>query len=432
MNDSIHPTKNYAHKIKSRKKIQWLYRWHKKIGLFFCLWLILLAITGILLNHTEDLSLNQRPIQSHWLLDWHDITVPDHALSFMISKEKTMTQIENIVFLNDQTITESSDPIIGSITIDHLEMPMMVIAFNTHLERLTEDGEKIDTLPLDFSAKKIGLFNDNKGNSTCIIETSDGNYLYSQDFTEWKSMQQSPSTHLEKAPFPVILPAIHWSHSISLTDEQLQKVQKQYRQTQLSWEKVILSLHNGYFFGSIGKWLTDLWGIFALLISITGLYLWQQKETMKIFDHKIPPPIVAILFGYIMWLGSGGILTHENMSVIRLILASTTFISGMFFYLSGVIALRKAKTTVNPLKPESASSLVASGIYKISRNPIYVGFALSLIAWMFWLQSLWSFFGVVAFIIYIDRFQIAPEERAMHALFVYAFGNYKKQVRRWL
>jgi protein-S-isoprenylcysteine O-methyltransferase Ste14 len=150
------------------------------------------------------------------------------------------------------------------------------------------------------------------------------------------------------------------------------------------------------------------------------------------FENKIPPPIVALLFGCLMWFSAGGILANENLSIARLALAAVAFTLGMYFWIAGVIALRKAKTTINPLKPASASSLVASGIYQISRNPIYVGFAFILATWALMLQYLWSFIGVLGFIMYMNRFQIIPEERAMHALFGDSFENYKNKVRRWL
>jgi hypothetical protein len=277
MNDS---TRNHAEKIKSRKKIRWLYRWHKKIGLFFCLWLILLAVTGILLNHTEDFSLNQKSVQSDWLLDWHDITAPEAITAFMPSKDKIITQMDDTIFLNDKILTHSSEPLVGSIHIDYLEIPMIVLAFQTYLEQFTTAGEKIDMRPLLSSVQKIGVLHDNEKKPMGIIKINDGSYLYSQDLIEWESMQQS-ETPLKKETSPVKPTETHWAQPILLTDKQRQEIQNQYRQTQLSWEKVILSLHNGYFFGTTGKWLTDIWGILAIFISITGFYLWKQKNLRK-------------------------------------------------------------------------------------------------------------------------------------------------------
>ena len=105
---------------------------------------------------------------------------------------------------------------------------------------------------------------------------------------------------------------------------------------------------------------------------------------------------------------------------------------GLGFILVSTLALRRFRTTVNPLKPETASALVTSGIYQISRNPIYVGFALILVGWAAYLASPLALIGVVVFVLFINRFQIAPEERAMVKLFGAEFGNYRAKVRRWL
>jgi protein-S-isoprenylcysteine O-methyltransferase Ste14 len=109
------------------------------------------------------------------------------------------------------------------------------------------------------------------------------------------------------------------------------------------------------------------------------------------------------------------------------------FISiGIFFDLAGVISFRRAKTTVNPLKPNTASSLVTSGIYQVTRNPMYVGFVAFLLALASFLGSAWGLILIPVYILYIQHFQIAPEERALTALFKEEFTQYKAKVRPWL
>lgn len=153
---------------------------------------------------------------------------------------------------------------------------------------------------------------------------------------------------------------------------------------------------------------------------------------MKALENKIPPPLVAIAFGYFMWTVSDGLTHFSDASSIKVMATLAISVAGAYFSIAGVIAFRTAKTTVNPLKPESASSLVKSGIYQVSRNPMYVGFTLFLASWAVYLGSLWSMLGVIGFVLCINRFQIIPEERAMHALFGKEFEDYSKQVRRWL
>src|SRR6185436_8035975 len=106
--------------------------------------------------------------------------------------------------------------------------------------------------------------------------------------------------------------------------------------------------------------------------------------------------------------------------------------AGGFFSIGGFVAFRRARTTVNPMKPESASSLVASGVYRITRNPMYVGLVLVLVAWATFLAAPLALLGPLAFVLYIGRFQIAPEEVALTKRFGTEYADYKAKVRRWL
>lgn len=153
---------------------------------------------------------------------------------------------------------------------------------------------------------------------------------------------------------------------------------------------------------------------------------------MQILENKVPPPVVALIFALAIWAISIGVPGIEITTPMRILAALIVLFVGTGFCLAGVLSFRRAKTTVNPLKPETASSLVSSGIYRISRNPMYVGFALFLVAWTIYLASPWSMVGVLGYVLYMNRFQIAPEERAMTALFGERFVSYKSKVRRWL
>jgi protein-S-isoprenylcysteine O-methyltransferase Ste14 len=104
---------------------------------------------------------------------------------------------------------------------------------------------------------------------------------------------------------------------------------------------------------------------------------------------------------------------------------------GVAVAIGGVVSFHRAKTTVNPLKPETSAALVSTGVYSFSRNPMYLGMALVLFAWSVYLSSIWSLAGPVLFALYITRFQIVPEERVLDALFGASFADYKRRVRRW-
>jgi protein-S-isoprenylcysteine O-methyltransferase Ste14 len=149
-------------------------------------------------------------------------------------------------------------------------------------------------------------------------------------------------------------------------------------------------------------------------------------------EHRVPPPLVMLLTGLAMWFAAGVLPRVAVEDTLRIALAVALLAAGLAVCLAGVFAFRRAKTTVNPLKPETASTLVIVGIYKYTRNPMYLGFALLLLALAVYLASPLTLAGVAAFVLYINRFQIAPEERALTALFGEDFRRYITQVRRWL
>jgi protein-S-isoprenylcysteine O-methyltransferase Ste14 len=153
---------------------------------------------------------------------------------------------------------------------------------------------------------------------------------------------------------------------------------------------------------------------------------------MQALELKIPPPAVAALIAGAMWGISLVAPLLEVPAFIRVAAAVTIALAGAGFSLTGVVSFRRARTTVNPMKPETTSSLVCSGIYSVTRNPMYLGLLFVLVAWAVFLSSAWALLGPLAFVLYINRLQIEPEERVLSAMFGTDYSAYKSRVRRWL
>ena len=153
---------------------------------------------------------------------------------------------------------------------------------------------------------------------------------------------------------------------------------------------------------------------------------------MGALELKIPPPVVTALLAVMMWGISLVTPPFEVPGLIRVVVAALLVLTGACISIAGVVAFQRAKTTVNPMKPETTSALVESGIYRRSRNPMYVGILFMLVAWAIFLSSAWALIGPAVFVLYINRFQIEPEERVLASLFGAAYADYKSAVRRWL
>lgn len=146
----------------------------------------------------------------------------------------------------------------------------------------------------------------------------------------------------------------------------------------------------------------------------------------------IPPPLVGLLIGAGMWglaKGSPGLVIEA--SFLRWS-AIAVMGGGVLIEAVSVFAFLRARTTVTPLKPEKASTLVVSGLYRVSRNPMYLGMLILLIGWTLWLGNPASLLLLPVFVIYLTVFQIKPEEAALSEKFGSDYDAYRRRVRRWL
>jgi protein-S-isoprenylcysteine O-methyltransferase Ste14 len=153
---------------------------------------------------------------------------------------------------------------------------------------------------------------------------------------------------------------------------------------------------------------------------------------MQALELKIPPLAVGFIIGVLIWLAKRAAPALNVALPGRHLVAAIVAIAGAIIIGLGIASFRRAKTTVNPMKPETSSSLVVSGIYQRTRNPMYLGFLLILIGWAILLSNVLAFVFLVAFVLYMNRFQIEPEERMLASLFGPAFESYRSRVRRWL
>ena len=153
---------------------------------------------------------------------------------------------------------------------------------------------------------------------------------------------------------------------------------------------------------------------------------------MKALELKIPPPVYALSIALLMWLLNKHIPVAQfietpwNKAGLGIIV-----IAGIFDLWSLFLFLKK-KTTFNPMKPETTTGLVITGLYKISRNPMYVGMLVMLFGFAVWLGSVTPFLVLPLFYFVITAMQIKPEERFLLEKFGTEYQTYKDSVRRWL
>ena len=147
-------------------------------------------------------------------------------------------------------------------------------------------------------------------------------------------------------------------------------------------------------------------------------------------ELKVPPPVATLALAGLMWIAArplpllgvpparGAALGVAAVAVALFAVATLQFVA--------------RRTSINPLRPASASSLLTTGVYRLSRNPIYLADALLLVAWALWLGDASAWLAPPAFVAWMTRFQVVPEERALAERFGDAYERYRKRVRRWV
>lgn len=156
------------------------------------------------------------------------------------------------------------------------------------------------------------------------------------------------------------------------------------------------------------------------------------QKSMKSLELKVPPLIIVCvcalaMFGISRLFGKQRFLAGHGD-----VIGFVFIVAGILVAVAGIVAFRKARTTVNPLRNENIAALVTSGIYSMTRNPMYVGMLLLLTGFGLLLSSLYSLVMCVVFVLYINRFQIQPEEKMLESIFKNDYVLYKARVRRWV
>jgi protein-S-isoprenylcysteine O-methyltransferase Ste14 len=153
---------------------------------------------------------------------------------------------------------------------------------------------------------------------------------------------------------------------------------------------------------------------------------------VKWLELKVPPLLAWLLTACAMWGLSWSMPALTVAVPARMAIGLALFLLGVALAAAGARGLRRGGTTVNPLTPGQSSAIVSTGIYARSRNPIYLGMLVALCGWALYLGHAIAVLLLPAFALYISRFQIEPEERALRGKFGPEFDCYSARVRRWL
>ena len=236
---------------------QLIHRWHRRFGIISALFVMLLVLTGLLLNHTETLNLDSSYVQSDLLLDVYDISPDKRPVGFQAG-DHWISQVGERVYYDDVNITEGVNRLVGVVLVNN----EIIVAFDGQLLILDETGTLIERLTgaegVPAGMQSIGT----APGGQIVIRGSHGDYQVELDALDW---------HEEKE-----LEAV-WSVQGNIPDALLGQLLAAYRGKGLSYERLLLDLHSGRFMGNLGIYIIDAAALLFLFLAVTGIWMWFKR-----------------------------------------------------------------------------------------------------------------------------------------------------------
>ncbi len=246
------------HKKPRIRKLRSMYIWHRYIGLSAAVLVLILATTGLMLNHTEKLQLDSHYVNNNWLLDQYGIHAPSNIRSYPLS-DRWLSQWGERLFLGPIDIGESDEKLLGVLFYNG----MLVMALKSEIWLLTPAGELIEKLGpnegIPPAINAIGVTH----NGQIAVMAADGIYSADQDLSTWQNTPDAITTWVESKKLPAAL---------------RQRLLKKYRGHGLSLERIILDLHSGRIFGQYGIYVMDTAAVLMLFLATSGSWIWLIRQ----------------------------------------------------------------------------------------------------------------------------------------------------------
>ncbi|NQW34933.1 MAG: PepSY domain-containing protein [Methylophilales bacterium] len=244
--------------MKKNKNLTILVKIHKFIGLAVCLFLIHLSISGILLNHTNDLKLDQHRVSWDWLLKSYGIPTPETQSAYAVG-ENFLHQTNNQIFMNEKSIIRNEAGLMGAL----LHNNDITIATADSIIEINASGDILRNIKVadafNNGIRRIGLLS-----NSIVIESNNIYFVQEVNSNKWLPKED--------------LTGIKWANKQTLPADLKNKIKKYYVGDGLSVEQIILELHSGAIFKKIGRTFMDVIAILLIILSASGIWMWFLKK----------------------------------------------------------------------------------------------------------------------------------------------------------
>lgn len=245
--------------------------WHRLAGMISAVFILVLAITGILINHTHQLGLAERHINSNTLLTWYGMAAPADAISYPVGRA-WITHIGDRLYYDENQIDGRYGEVIGAVSLED----NIVVALAGTLLLLDSQGNIVEQLPIQQELPG-GIDAIGELNGQLVARGSQAYYRADKEFTHWQRMRN---------------PKVSWSTPAVAPEELRVSIQQRYRNQMLSMEQVIRDLHNGRILGSWGYLLMDGAALVFIVLAASGVWLWwRRRESDKQSGKKSRKPV---------------------------------------------------------------------------------------------------------------------------------------------
>ena len=235
--------------------------WHRRIGLTATAFVLMLSVTGLLLNHTEDLNLDSSYVKSALLLDWYGIKTPKSPLSYKAGGHWISQLAERLYFDGHELATrevDEDDSLVGAVKLGD----SVAVAIEGHLMLISSSGELIETLGgaegVPAGMRAIGLSGDR-----LVVRASHGDYFADEDLSHWEESDESET-----------LADAVWARPAAPPKNLYDRLADAYRGKGLSTERVVLDLHSGRILGTPGVLVVDFMALALCMLALSGLWMW--------------------------------------------------------------------------------------------------------------------------------------------------------------
>lgn len=239
-------------------RLRSLFLWHRYLGLAAAVFVIVIAITGLLLNHTDELALDQRKVSSDTVLNLYGIPQQLPATSYAAGSH-LLTQINDQLYLDHTPIVGQPGKLRGAIATQG----MLAAAVGDALLLLTPDGQLIERQTAGRGLPCVPEALGSSPDEQAVLRCQDGAHYHSADLLDWQTGDVTDAT---------------WSQPTTPSAELMNQTQRQARHSTLDLERALLDLHSGRLFGQVGVIVYDIAAILMILLALTGVWHWARRK----------------------------------------------------------------------------------------------------------------------------------------------------------